>query len=81
MTAEWQMTFQAYLDNIKAKTGLTPEGFRKVARSRGLLEPGLTATQFVQWLAADYDLGRGHAMAVYKYFKDKNWLPNKKGKK
>ena len=28
------MTFQAYLDNIKAKTGKTPEGFEKIAKQK-----------------------------------------------
>ena len=32
------MTFQAYLDNIKAKTGKTPEDFRKEAAKKGLTE-------------------------------------------
>lgn len=77
---ELEMTFQAYMDNIKAKTGLTPEGFRKAAQASGLLQSGPTATQFVQWLATEYDLGRGHAMAIYKVFKDKGWLQGKKAK-
>jgi hypothetical protein len=33
------MTFQAYLDNIKKKTGKTPEGFEKITKQKGLLEP------------------------------------------
>ena len=31
------MSFEAYLDNIKAKTGKTPHGFRRAAREAGLL--------------------------------------------
>jgi Domain of unknown function (DUF4287) len=31
------MSFQAYIDNIKAKTGKTPEDFRKLAEKEGLL--------------------------------------------
>ena len=30
------MTYQAYLDNIKAKTGKTPDDFRKLAAKKGL---------------------------------------------
>ncbi len=30
------MSFQAYLDNIKAKTGKTPEDFKKLAEKKGL---------------------------------------------
>jgi hypothetical protein len=37
------MSFQAYIDNIKTKTGKTPEDFRKAAESKGLLKPGVKA--------------------------------------
>ena len=57
------MSFQAYLDNIEAKTGLTPRQFVDLAAERGL-GPGTKATPIVQWLADDYGLGRGHAMAL-----------------
>lgn len=63
------MTFQAYLDNIKAKTGKTPEDFRKLAAKKGLLEPGVKAREIVKWLNTDFDLGRGHAMAIYMTLK------------
>jgi hypothetical protein len=69
------MTFQAYIDNIKAKTGKSPEDFKKAADKRGILKPGMKAGDFVAWLAKDYDLGRGHAMAVYAVFKMKGWAP------
>lgn len=32
------MSFQAYIDNIKAKTGKTPEDFKKIATKKGLLK-------------------------------------------
>jgi len=59
-----RMTFQAYIDNIKAKTGKTPEDFRKLAKAKGLLKPGVKVGAIVDWLKADFDLGRGHAMAI-----------------
>jgi hypothetical protein len=58
------MTFQAYLDAVKTKTGLSPEDFRALASDKGLLEPGTKAGQVVAWLKADFGLGHGHAMAV-----------------
>ena len=67
------MSFQAYLDNIKTKTGKTPEDFHKAARAAGLL-PDATATQIVNWLARDFQLGRGHAMAIFAVFKHKGWI-------
>jgi hypothetical protein len=57
------MSFQAYLDNIEAKTGLTPRQFIAAAAAKGF-GAGTKATPIVEWLAADYGLGRGHAMAL-----------------
>lgn len=77
-TKEPDMSFQAYIDNIEAKTGHTPADFRKAAKKAGVLKPELTATEFVNWLAKDFDLGRGHAMALWKSFKDNGWLETAK---
>jgi hypothetical protein len=68
------MSFQAYLDNIEAKTGVTPDGFRAKARDKGFataegLAPGVKAGQIVDWLKADFGLGHGHAMAIVALLK------------
>ena len=65
------MSFQAYIDNIKAKTGKTPADFKKLADKKGLLKPGIKAGEIVKWLKEDFDLGHGHAMAIYATFKGK----------
>jgi hypothetical protein len=65
------MSFQAYIDNIRAKTGKTPEDFKKLAEKKGLLKPGIKAGEVVAWLKKDFDLGHGHAMAIYATFKGK----------
>ncbi|SDO91935.1 protein of unknown function [Microbacterium sp. ru370.1] len=57
------MSFQAYLDNIETKTGLTPRQFLSLADERGF-GPGTKAGPILQWLKDDYDLGRGHGMAL-----------------
>lgn len=57
------MSFQAYLDNIEDKTGLTPRQFIDLAGERGF-GPGTKAGEIVTWLGEDYGLGRGHAMAL-----------------
>ncbi|WP_259014287.1 DUF4287 domain-containing protein [Emticicia fluvialis] len=59
------MSFQAYIDNIQKKTGKTPEDFKKLAEAKGLLRPDVKAGEIVGWLKADFDLGHGHAMAIY----------------
>ncbi len=63
------MSFQAYLDNIKAKTGKTPDDFKKLAAKNGLLKTGTKAGEIVAWLKKDFDLGHGHAMAIYALLK------------
>ena len=52
--------FQAYLDNIKAKTGKTPDDFRALAAEKGLTKN----SEIVSWLKTDYGLGHGHANAI-----------------
>jgi hypothetical protein len=68
------MSFQAYIDNIKTKTGKTPADFKKLAAQKGFLEKGnlkptVKAGEIVKWLKEDFDLGHGHAMAIYATFK------------
>lgn len=54
------MSFQAYIDNVQAKTGKTPADFRLLAKEKGLVKTG----EIVAWLKADFALGHGHANAI-----------------
>ncbi|MES1197834.1 MAG: DUF4287 domain-containing protein, partial [Chitinophagaceae bacterium] len=68
------MSFRAYIDNIKIKTGKGPEDFKKLAIQKGLLQngqikAGVKAGDIVKWLKEDFNLGHGHAMAIYALFK------------
>jgi uncharacterized protein DUF4287 len=63
------MSFQAYLDNIQAKTGKSPDDFRALAAEKGFLERGTKAGQIVAWLKSDFSLGHGHAMAIVALLK------------
>ena len=70
------MSFQSYMQNIEKKTGQRPEDFQRLADEKGFtesgtLKPSVKAGEIVAWLKADYDLGHGHAMAVYAYLKGK----------
>jgi hypothetical protein len=58
------MTLKAYLDNIEAKTGKTPQDFRVLAEEKGLLKEGVKTGEIVAWLKEDFGLGQGHAMAI-----------------
>ena len=68
------MSFQAYLTNIKTKTGKGPADFRVLAEQKnftknGVLSPGVKAGDIIKWLKEDFDLGHGHAMAIYALLK------------
>ena len=54
------MSFQAYLDNIEAKTGKTPGDFAKLASRKGLVKHG----EIIAWLKTEFSLGHGHANAI-----------------
>lgn len=58
------MSFQAYLDTIESKTGLTPRELIAIAHDKGLDAPGTKAGAILEWAKADYGLGRGHGMAL-----------------
>ena len=73
------MSFQAYLDNIRAKTGKAPEDFKALATTAGVFWPDMKAGELVAWLKAEYSLGHGHSMAVWAVFKDKGWVESPKG--
>ena len=57
------MSFQAYLDAVEKKTGLTPAELVDRARDRGF-GPGTGAGPILAWLAEEHGLGRGHGMAM-----------------
>jgi hypothetical protein len=63
------MSFQAYLDNIEEKTGLTPRQFIELAAQKGFAGPSVKAGEIIEWLKTDYNLGRGHAMAIVHVIK------------
>lgn len=70
------MSFQAYIDNIKTKTGKSPEDFKKLAEEKGFLVEGaipknIKATEITNWLKEEFELGHGHAMAIFATLKGK----------
>lgn len=70
------MSFQAYLDNIEAKTGRDPDQFRAWGKERGYadaagLAPEVKAGTIVAALKREFGLGHGHAMAIVALFKGK----------
>ena len=70
------MSFQAYIDNVEAKTGQSADHLKAIAIDKKLaddngLAPGVKAGAIIDWLKADYGLGHGHAMAIVAYIKGK----------
>ncbi len=68
------MSFQAYLSNIKEKTGKGPDDFKKLAEKKGFVQDGkikseVKAGDIVKWLKEDFELGHGHSMAIYALLK------------
>ena len=57
------MSFQAYLDAVETKTGLTPRQLVEKATEQGF-GPDTKAGPILEWLKNDYQLGRGHGMAI-----------------
>jgi hypothetical protein len=53
------MSFQAYLDAVKAKTGRSPADFAKLAAQKDLTKHGE-----IGWFKSDYELDHGHATAI-----------------
>jgi hypothetical protein len=56
--------------------GKGPEDFKKLAEQKGFFKNGelvktIKATEVTNWLKAEFDLGHGHAMAIYAVFKGK----------
>lgn len=68
------MSFQGYLNTIKTKTGNGPADFRILAEEKGFTQNGILkadvkAGDIVKWLKEDFELGHGHAMAIYELLK------------
>ncbi len=70
------MSYQAYLDAIEAKTGKTPQQLLDEAAERGY-GPDTKAGEVLAWLKDSYDVGRGHAMALYGVLKNGPTVPEK----
>jgi Domain of unknown function (DUF4287) len=71
------MSFQAYIDNIQAKTGLFPADFKALAIEKGFIVDGvipktIKATDITNWLKEEFELGHGHAMAIFATLKGKS---------
>ena len=71
------MSFQAYLDNIEAKTGKSPNDFIALAKEKGFNDSAIKTGVIVAWLKEDYDLGHGHAMALVHVIKNGSKISTK----
>jgi len=65
----------AYFASIKKKTGKSPADFKHLAAQKGFMvdgsfKPEVKAMEIFNWLKEDFDLGRGHGMAIYHVLKE-----------
>jgi Domain of unknown function (DUF4287) len=68
------MTFKAYLVNIEAKTGKSPDEFVKIAKKKGFIKDGKIVAkhaELLSWLKTEIGLGHGHANAIILYLRIK----------
>lgn len=66
------MTFKAYLDNIQAKTGESPDYFFELAKKKGMIKHEKIIAkhpELLAWLKSDIGLGHGHANAMILYLR------------
>lgn len=63
------MSFQAYLDGAEAKTGRTPQELVDLAHAHGFGADS-RAGDILVWLKSEFDLGRGHGMALVHVIKN-----------
>jgi hypothetical protein len=68
------MSFQAYMDAVMRITQKSLEEIKLQANKDGILKDGLQATDFINYLHNTYGLGRGHSMALWKYFIDHDFI-------
>ncbi|GAB4070901.1 hypothetical protein GCM10028777_37460 [Angustibacter speluncae] len=66
---EHPMSFQAYLDTIEDRTGLTPRELLAQAEAAGF-GPTSKAGDVAAWLKDTHGIGRGHAMAFFHVLKN-----------
>ena len=63
------MSFQAYLDNMERKSGKTPNELLALAKEKGFTAESKSG-DIVAWLAEEFGIGRGHAMALIHVIKN-----------
>jgi Domain of unknown function (DUF4287) len=70
------MSFQAYLDTIEKKTGKIPAQLVAEAHERGF-DRSTKPAEIIAWLKQDYDLGRGHGMALVHVIRNGTGISDK----
>jgi Domain of unknown function (DUF4287) len=63
------MSFQAYLDAVEDKTRRTPQEIVDRAGARGFCADTKSG-EILAWLTSEFDLGRGHGMALVHVIKN-----------
>ncbi len=65
-------TYRAYMRNIEAKTGKSPEDFWKLASKKGFIKNNKIVAEhadLLKWLKTDIGLGHVHANFIILYLR------------
>ena len=65
-------TFKAYVENIQAKAGKTPDEFWRLANEKGFVKRGKVVAkhaEMLKWLKTDIGLGHVHASFMIMYLR------------
>ena len=65
-------TFRAYIENIQAKSGMTPDQFWGLANKKGFVKDGKVVAKYAEmlkWLKSDIGLGHVHASFMITYLR------------
>ncbi len=64
------MDFDTYMAGVETKTGKNWREFLAILKDAGFAKKGTTATMVKNYLAEQYGIGHGHAMGIWRYFKN-----------
>jgi len=72
------MTFKAYMNNIQAKTGKTPDDFWRLANEKGFIKDGKIVAkhaEMLKWLKSEVGLGHVYANFMILYMRLRTYDP------
>lgn len=63
------MDFDTYMAGVETRTGKNWREIVEIAKQNGFTKKGTTATMLKDYLKAEFDIGHGHAMGIWRHLK------------